>query len=178
MRILFILLLAGTCGVIWAQTNAPAQNPPEPKTEITSESFHFDGVKNQMFYLCHVFATDNAKFRLHCEQLTIDLPPDFGHPTNIVAETEVVIDMLGEKGQTNHITADKAVYSYDVANAVTNEVVTFTGHPRVENLQFTMFGDSLTLNLATKQYGGVNYHTIFKQSPTSGNGTNSPLKLF
>lgn len=178
MRIIFILLLAGTCRVIWAQTNAPAQNPLEPKTEITSDSFHFDGVKNQMIYLGHVFATDNLKAKLHCEQLTVDLPPDFGHPTNIVAETAVVIDMLDEKGQTNHITADKAVYSYGVANAVTNEVVTFTGNPRVENLQFTMFGDSLTLNLVTKQYGGQNYHQIFKQSPVSGNGTNSPLKLF
>ena len=178
MRILFILLLAGTCGIIGAQTNAPAPNPLEPKTEISSDSGHFDGVKNQMIYLGHVFVTDNAKFRLHCEQLTVDLPPDFGHPTNIVAETAVVIDMLGEKGQTNHVTADRAVYFYGVANAVTNEVVMFTGNPKVENLQFTMFGDSLTLNLVTKQFGGVNYHTIFKQSPVSGNGTNSPLKLF
>jgi lipopolysaccharide export system protein LptA len=181
MKIFFILLLAGSCGILRAQTNAPAQTPPEPKTEISSDTFHFDGIKNQMIYLGHVFVTDNVKAKLHCEQLTVDLPPDFGHPTNIVAETDVVIDMLDEKGQTNHITADKAVYIYSVVNAVTNEVVTFTGGnptPKVENPQFTATGDPLVLNLVTKQFSGLNYRTFFKQPPTSGNGTNSPMKLF
>lgn len=181
MKIFFVLLLAGSCGVVRAQTNAPAQTTPEPKTEISSDTGHFDGIKNQMIYLGHVFVTDNVKAKLRCEQLTVDLPPDFGHPTNIVAETDVVIDVMDEKGQTNHITADKAVYAYSVVNAVTNEMVKFTGGnptPKVENPQFTITGDPLVLNLVTKQFSGVNYRTIFKQPPTSGNGTNSPIKLF
>jgi lipopolysaccharide export system protein LptA len=175
MKKTLILLLAGGCGLAWAQTNAPAPGPPAQLTEISSDSGHFDGNTRQMIYLGHVFVTD-AKTKLHCGQLIVDLPPNGGHPTNIVAETNVVIDALDDRGQTNHITADKAVYSYSVVNAVTNETITFTGSdpmPKVENPQFIILGEPLVLNLVTKQYGGSNYKTIFKPNPNSGNGTNA-----
>ncbi len=66
-------------------------------------------------------------------QLTADLPRNGGDPTNIVAETNVVIDYLDNKGLTNRISADKAVYDYHTATndtvIVTNEIVTFTVAP-------------------------------------------------
>ena len=178
MKKIITLLLAGSCGFIWAQTNTPTQNPPEQQIEISSASGHFDGITHQMIYLGHVFVTD-AKAKLHCERLTVDLPPVGGHPTNIVAETNLVIDVLDDKGQTNHITANKAVYAYSVVNAVTNETVTFTGGnpmPKVENPQFIILGEPLVWNLVTKQFGGPNYRTIF--NPNSGKGTNAaPLNF-
>ena len=79
-----------------------------------------------MFYIGHVVVID-PKAKLWCGQLTVDLPAEGGRPTNIVAITNVVIDTLDDKGQTNHITADKAVYTYSVLNSVTNETITFTG---------------------------------------------------
>ena len=180
MKIFFILLLAASCCVVRAQTNAPAKTPAEEQVEITSKTWQFDGNTRQMIYLGSVVVT-NAKAVLHCEQLTVDLPPDGSHPTNIVALTNVVIDALDEKGQTNHITADRAVYTYSVVNLVTNEVIVFTGGdpmPKVENPQFTGLGDPLTFNLITKQYSASNFKTIFKPSPGSGNGTNaSPFYL-
>ncbi|HEX7571419.1 MAG TPA: hypothetical protein VF492_13040, partial [Verrucomicrobiae bacterium] len=124
---------------------------------------------------------DNVKAKLYCEQLTVDLPPDFGHPTNIVAEAGVVIDRVDEKGQTNHITADKAVYTYSVVNAVTNEVVTFTGGnptPKVENQQMIIVGEPLVMNLLTKQFSGTNPKITFKQTPNASGDTNaSPLNF-
>ncbi len=175
-----MLLLAFNGGLAWAQTNAPATslsttNAPEPQTDIYSEHGYFDGNTRQMIYQGNVIATD-AKATLHCGQLTVDLPPDGGHPTNIVALTNVVIVATDEKGQTNTVTADKAVYAYSVVNSVTNETVTFTGGnpmPKVENAQVIITGEPLILNLATKIYSGSNYRTVFKQPPGSGNGTNA-----
>jgi len=175
MKILFILLLAASCSVIWAQTNAPARTPVEQQTEITSKSWQFDQNTRQTVYFGNVVVT-NPKAVLHCEQLMVDLPPDGGHPTNIVALTNVVIVATDEKGQTNRITADKAVYTYSVVNSVTNEVIVFTGGdpmPKVENPQFTGLGDPLTFNLITKQYSASNFKTIFKQTLNSAGGTNA-----
>jgi len=175
MKIFSILLLAVNCSVVWAQTNAPVKTPVEQQIEITSKNWQFDGNTRQMIYLGSVVVT-NPKAVLHCEQLIVDLPPDGGHPTNIVAITNVVIDALDGKSQTNHITADKAVYTYSVVNSVTNEAIVFTGGdpmPKVENPQFTGLGDPLTYNLITKKYSASNFKTIFKQSPSSGNGTNA-----
>ena len=180
MKLFIFLLLAGSCRLFGAQTNTPAQKLPEQKVEINSDTGHFDGNTRQMIYLGHVFVTDNVKSKLHCEQLTVDLPSDFGHPTNIVAETEVVLDVL-IKGQTNHITADKAIYTYSVVTnvpnvIVTNEIVTFSGgkpSPKVESPQMIMWGDPLVLNVITKSFSGSNYKTIFKETSNSGNGTNS-----
>jgi len=180
MKRIFILLLAASANPLWAQTNLPAPTAPESQVEISSDSGHFDGNTRQMIYLGHVFATD-AKSKLHCGQLTVDLPAEGGHPTNIVAETSVVIDHVDEKGQTNHITSDKAVYSYSVVSGVTNEVATFTGGnptPKVENQQMIIVGDPLVMNLITKQFSGMNYKTIFKQAPNAAGETNaSPLNF-
>jgi lipopolysaccharide export system protein LptA len=181
MKTFIILLLAGSCGIVRAQTNAPVPDPPESQTEIFSDSGHFDGNKYQMIYLGHVFAAA-TKSKLHCGQLTVDLPPDGGHPTNIIAEFNVVIDVLDKKGQTNHLTADKAVYTYGVVGAVTNEGVVFTGSnpsPKVENSQVIIEGDPLVLNLVTRQFSGEHYRTFFKKTTSSGTDTNaSPLDFF
>jgi lipopolysaccharide export system protein LptA len=202
MKLFLTLVIAVIGNLVWGQTNAPvaagatnitaqtgSTNVPPAKlatntnsqdqfTDITSASGHYDGNAHQMIYLGHVLVVD-AKSRLACERLTVNMPADGGRPTNVVAETNVAIDMLDYKGQTNHITADTATYTYAVINAVTNEIVIFTGgdpSPKVENPDYTIWGDPLVLNLATKQYGGTNYHMIFKESPAKG--TNAPQRLF
>ena len=174
------MLLALGGGAAWSQTNAPAAKPAEPPVEISSDTGHFDGNTRRMIYAGHVLATD-SKSTMTCAQLTVDLPPEGGHPTNIVAETDVVIDRVHEKGQTNHITADRAVYTYSIINNVTNEVATFTGGkptPKVENDQMIIVGDPLVMNLLTKQFSGKNYKTTFKQTPNTDGETNaSPLNF-
>lgn len=201
MKLFLTLVIAVIGSLVWAQTNVPAPvsvtnagpasttnaapakvaantNTADQFTDIKAASGHYDGNAHQMVYLGHVVVVD-AKSRLACERLTVNMPADGGRPTNIVAETNVVIDMLDDKGQTNHITAATAIYTYEVINALTNEIVTFTGgdpSPKVENPQYTIWGEPLVLNLATKQYGGTNYHMIFKASPAKG--TNAPERLF
>src|SRR5580704_15514786 len=125
-KLLLVLFLSSSCGLAWAQTNAPAAKPVEQDLDISSDSFYFDGITNQMVYLGHVFVTYDVKDRLNCERLTVDLPADRGNPTNIVAETNVVVELLQQNGQTNHVTADKAVYFYQLLNPVTNIVKNIT----------------------------------------------------
>ena len=169
MKFFLILFLAGGCGLAWAQTNSPAKAPKEQQIEITSDRGLFDQKTMQMTYQGHVVVTDKVKATLQCGQLTVNLPPAGGRPTNIVA-----------KGQTNYVTADIATYAYGVltnnAVIVTNETVTFTGGnptPKVENPQVVITGEPLVLNLATKQFGGMHYKMILKQTPTSSKGTNA-----
>ena len=186
-----------SCVPAWAQTNAPAAATVEKELKINSDSFYFDGITNQLVYLGHVFVIYNDKDTLTCERLTVDFPADRGNPTKIVAETNVVVNVLDEKGQTNHITADKAVYSYQLLNpstnvvksitnvvyAVTNEIIQFSGGnqlPKLERGGSSLVSDVILYDLITRKAHGVGPHTEmkFKQTSRSGNGTNaSPFEL-
>jgi lipopolysaccharide export system protein LptA len=170
-----------------AQTSAAA-SPADQTVEIDSDNGCYDGNTNQMIYTGHVFVTDHAKARLNCERLTVDLPPDGGHPTNIVAETNVVVDLIDSKGQTNHITCNKATYAYGVYTnrflmTVTNETITFTGGdplPKVENPQTIMVGEPMVLDVISKRFHVYShYQTIFKHSTNgiSGGTNSSPFNL-
>ena len=174
-KFLLIALLSIPAGLLWAQANVPAKQAPEQQLEIDSDQGYFDGLTNQMVYVGHVFVTDHVKAKMTCERLTVDIPLDGSHPTNIVADTRVVIDLL-EGGRTNHITADRAVYAYSVKSGITNETVTFTGGdplPKFENSQIIQTGDQLVFNVALKRFSGEGYHTILKKSPGSENSTNA-----
>ncbi len=185
MRKFLLLLLAGSCGVaVWAQTNlpAPAAAPTltEDGTGLSSEHLSFDGV-GKLIYFGNVWVT-NAQGKLTCERLTIDLPKGSGeHPTNVVAETNVVVDAQDKKGKPQHITADMATYSYHVVNMVTNEFIVFTNNPgstnspKFENDQIWQTGDSITYDCLTKGIQIENPVTHIKQTHGAGGTNSSPL---
>ena len=187
-----LLLLATSCGFAVAQTNLPAGKAAEQDLVIVSDSGYFDGVTNQMVYLGHVLVTYNAKDTLNCERLTVDLPADRGSPTNILAETNVVVDVLDEKGQTNHLTADQAVYSFqlldpftnvvksvtNVVYAVTNEIITFSGGnplPKLERPDATIVDDLIIIDVIKRHvsYAGHHLEIKFKQTSHPGDSTNA-----
>jgi lipopolysaccharide export system protein LptA len=178
------LLLAG-CAAVSAQTNAPVDKAQQ--VEVSSEWGYFDGLTNQMVYIGHVFVTDNDKARLHCERLTVDVPRDGSEPTNILAETNVTVDLL-ENGRTTHVTAARALYVYGLTtNAVgviiTNQTVTFTGGtdgnpmPMVETADAILTGEPLTLDVPSQKFGGPHYKTIFKQKASAGGTNASPFNF-
>ncbi len=125
-------------------TNAPASKPrPRPETLIEADGpADFDLAGHKVVYHEHV-RVDSPNMKLSCEWLAADLPQTGGRVTNIVAETNVVIDATDDKGQQMHATGDKAVYVYSVENGVTNETVTLTGNARLENTQGWLTGDSI-----------------------------------
>jgi lipopolysaccharide transport protein LptA len=178
MKKFLILLLAASRGLAWAQTNAPVQKPKPPPTEINSDSADFDLNSRRAVYHGHVEVI-SATMKLKCERLVVDLPMTGGQPTNIVAETNVVIDFIDEKGQTNHVTSAKAVYAYHVANSVTNKTVTFTGdHPRVETGEGWLTGEPMVWDFLNKKFHADNQRGGFNQNFNSGGTNASLIKLF
>lgn len=175
MKIFFFLLLAGSCGLLWAQTNPPVPRSLDQEIGLRSDHFYYDPNARQLVNYGHVVAT-NWEGKLTCERLTISLPPEGSadsHPTNMVAETNVVVDFV-KNGETNHITSDKATYAYSVVNAVTNETITFTGHARAENAKGWMTGEPLVWDNIAGRFSGSNEEGHFNIPRNSGNGTNAP----
>lgn len=157
-------------------TNAPAPKPSlHPETRIEAEGpADFDLAGRRVIYHEHV-RVDSANMRLTCEWLAADLPQTGGRVTNIVAESNVVMDAADEKGQKMHATGDKAVYVYRVENGVTNETVTLTGNARLENAQGWLTGDSIIWDRVHERLSvPSNPKMIFHQAITSSEaGTNS-----
>jgi lipopolysaccharide transport protein LptA len=175
-KIYFIaLLVALSGGMLRAQTNVTdAPKPARAPTRIDSDRADFDLTARKAFYYGNV-RVDDPQMKLTCAQMTADLPQTGGHINRIVAETNVVIDSVDEKGQTNHATSDKAVYFYNVQNGVTNETVTLTGNAKVEYAQGWLTGEPIIWDRANNKMHAENQRMIIRQniSEVMAN-TNSP----
>ena len=186
-----LLALAGA-GISRAQTNAPntnaiaeilalvTTNAPAPKptptpapTRIDSDTADFDLNGRQAIYRGNV-RVDDPRMKLTCAQLTVDLPKTGGRINHIVAETNVVIDAVDEKGATNHVTSDKAVYDYNVQGTVTNETITLTGSPQIVNAQGTNTADVIVWDRANGHVHEKNPHMSGENLGGAMGGTNSP----
>jgi lipopolysaccharide export system protein LptA len=174
MKKIVFLLLALAGGLALAQTNAPAsKTPPHRPTVITSDSADFDLNIHQAIYRGHVLV-DDPKVKMQCELLLVDLPTGGEHLTNVVSDKNVVIDFTDEKGQTHHVTADRAVYAYSVVGSVTNETVTFTGNPKVESPESTILSEPLVWDRAANKFHFFNQTMTFRQNLNGfGTGTNA-----
>lgn len=172
-----LYLIAGLLAVggsLFAQTNsAPTTKSP---TVITSDHADFDLNARHAIYYDNV-RVDDPKMLLTCVRLTGDLtqPGEEAQRRHIVAETNVVIFSVDEKGQTNHATSDKAVYDFKVENGVTNETVTLTGHAIMRNAQGTLTGEPIIWNRVNNHLTAVNQTMVVNASATSTlTGTNVP----
>lgn len=179
-KICFIgLLVALGGGMLRAQTNATAtMQPTNAPTIINSDNANFDllSTPRQAFYYGHVHV-DNPKMQLTCEKMVADLPPEGGHISRIVAETNVLIAAINDKGETNHSKSDKAVYIFNLQNGVTNETITLSGHASATNDAdgSTMTGEPLVWDRATGRIYATNEVIIIKQKLSDAMvGTNSP----
>jgi lipopolysaccharide export system protein LptA len=158
-------------------TNAPAVKPqPRPETRIEADGpADFDLAGRRVVYHEHV-RVDSPDMKMSCEWLAADLPQTGGRVTNIVAETNVVIDATDDKGQKMHATSDRAVYVFNVQNGVTNETVTLAGNARLENTQGWLTGDSIIWDRANDRLSvPSNPKMVFHQTLNGAlAGTNSP----
>lgn len=186
MKKIWFMFLAACPGLVFcAQTNvlrsAPRSTPPlrtpptlvtnkppvEPSfTEIFSDRADFDLKLKNAIYQGHVRVND-PKMKLLCERLTAQVPESGGRMDHIVAETNVVIDFLDEKGQTNHASGDKAVYTWSTTNSITNEVVVLTGNPKLENIQGTLTGDVMTWDRINNTLRATNQKMKIRQTGTN-----------
>jgi lipopolysaccharide transport protein LptA len=145
------------------------------KTEIFSERGQFNMKDRLMIYIDNVRVLD-PQMRLTCEIMTVTLP-ESGRPDRIVAERNVVINGVDNKGQPIHATSDKAIYTYHVSlvtnddhtvNSVTNEVVSLTGNPRVQQGENWMTGNEITWNRQSGEFNIDHPHMVI-QAESGGN---------
>ncbi len=161
-------------------TNPPAKSKPaQGPTKIDAVGpAVFDLNNHWVTYRDHVSVT-NLQMKLTCEWLMANLPQGNEHVTNIVAETNVVIEYTNEKGEKSRGTGTKAIYSYHVENGVTNEMITLTGTPQqpplLEKDHNTMTGDPIIYDLVSRQLTIPNNPQIIGYPDTKSLlGTNSP----
>ena len=179
MKKTIFLLAIGWCGLAPAQTNAPAADAkPHPPTEINSDAADFDMNAHQAVYRGHVNVVD-PQVHLTCDWMVVDLPKSGGHLSHVLADTNVVVDFTDAKGQTNHVTAARAVYDYKVEGAVTNETVTFTGNPIASTPDYKIISEPLIWDRAQNKFHLFQETIAPLHGVNTGGGTNaSPLKLF
>jgi lipopolysaccharide export system protein LptA len=147
-----------------AQTNTSGTlSLPRGPTLITSASAEFDLSGHEAIYYGRV-RVDDPQMKLACERLVADVPLSGGHVSHIVAETNVLIDFLDNRGHTNHASGDKAVYVYTEQGGTTNETVTLTGNPQMENADGTLTGDVIVWDRWNNRLSASNQKMIFRQS--------------
>ena len=165
---------------IWAQTNAISGKATTQDYGLHPGHAHWDGEKRQLVCYDGVVIT-NAQGRLTCERLTIDLPPDGAldnHPTNAVAETNLDVVFVDNKGETNHTTCDKGVYSYSVISGITNEIFTFSGHATNTSAHGWFSGEPLIWDNIKQTFDFGSNVDMHLKLHSSDNGTNkSPFNL-
>jgi lipopolysaccharide transport protein LptA len=188
---LFRLLLVIAALSVRAQTNPPAENftttnqiltavstnaPAKPlETHIFSDTFYADLKKRVGIYSGNVRVTDQ-EMKLACDVLTVKVSTNGGRADTLIAEGRVKIEAADDKGKPVHISSDKALYEYKVANGATNETITWTGNIFVKSDMFTGSSEQLVWDRINGSISGTNNAqtiTTQKKSPTNA----PPAKL-
>lgn len=142
---------------------------PEPaETHIYSDSVEL-GIKSRSAVYRGNVRLEDPRIYLTCEQLTANVPEKGTRVEQVVAETNVVILLIDEKGNTNRAYADKAVYTYSVTESGTNEVVELSGdsQPRVERVDGTLHGDVITWDRARNTIIATNQRMTYRSDSVS-----------
>jgi len=142
------------------------------ETHIRSESVDL-GIKTRTAVYRGNVRLDDPRLHLTCEYLFANIPEE-GQVDRIVAETNVVIEMLDEKGLTNWAYADKAVYTYQAGESATNEIVELTGSPRVEREEGILYGDTIIWDRALNQIRATNQRMGPRRETAEPAETNAP----
>lgn len=146
----FVLTLAIISGLnVAAQT--PTASTSKGPTQIDADSADFDLNGKTATYHGHVHVSQ-PKMDIRCEWMLAEFSKSAGRVDRITARTNVVIDVIDEKGGTNHLTSDQAIYQFVVQDGTTNETVTFTGDPIVRSGPNRMTGDKIIWNRAQNAF--------------------------
>jgi lipopolysaccharide transport protein LptA len=93
---------------------------------------------------------------LDCERLTVKLGNQSGGKfESIIAETNVNIEVLDERGQPYHCTGGRATYTY------AREIMELTENPRVKTAQGLCHGDIITYDRVNSTIKVTNPRTEF-----------------
>jgi lipopolysaccharide export system protein LptA len=113
---------------------APATNAPAAK--LSRGYIHLESAGPAVFDFNNHCATysenvsvTNDQMKLTCEWIKAEFTGNWDQATNVVAETNVVVDYIDPKGQRGRAIGTNALYVFQIQNGVTNETITLTGDP-------------------------------------------------
>jgi lipopolysaccharide export system protein LptA len=164
--------LAGAAVDPESETNAPAPVQLSEETHIRSESVDL-GIKTRTAVYRGNVRLDDPRLQLTCEYLFANIPEE-GQVDRIVAETNVVIALLDEKGFTNWAYADKAVYTFKATASETNELVELTGSPRIEREEHILYGDTIIWDRIHNEIRATNQRMGPRRQTAPSPSTNPP----
>ncbi|HEX3623953.1 MAG TPA: LptA/OstA family protein [Verrucomicrobiae bacterium] len=158
-------------------TNQPATRPRGPIFIHSSGPAVVDMENHWVTYSDSVLVT-NPEMKLTCEWAKADFPANWEQATNVVAQTNVVVDYIDPKGQKGRALGDRAVYLFQIVDGLTNETVTLTGDltnrpPEVEagdNYTNHQIADRIVYDVRTGKVTFDNPSGIF----FPGTSTNGP----
>jgi lipopolysaccharide export system protein LptA len=150
-------------------------------TDITSDEGRFltsnENASGSAFYLGHVRAEDKG-MQLFCGHLTADAPKQAAGVTNrlnkIVADTNVVIEFVTEKGEHVHATGDHSVYTHTGTNGVDDELLELSGNPVVSMTNNWMTADVFYYDRAAGLLRGSNNFVLHYFSAPAGGTAELP----
>ena len=144
--------------VVEADTNAT----PLIETHIYSDSVEL-GIKNRSAVYRGNVRLEDPRLQLTCEQLTAEVPQEGKRVEQVIAETNVVIVMMDDRGLTNRAFADKAVYTYNASESQTNETVVLSGEtePHIERPEGILYGNPITWDRAQNKLRAKNQRMIY-----------------
>lgn len=146
-------------------TNQPAARPRGPIFIHSSGPAVVDMENHWVTYSDSVLVT-NPEMKLTCEWAKANFPANWEQATNVVAQTNVIVDYVDPKGQKGRALGDKAVYLFQIVNGLTNETVTLTGDPTNNPPEILMGLNYADRQIATQiVYDVLTGKLIFK-SPT------------
>ena len=131
-----LIALVCAAAALVAQTNATASKAQRGDTQILSDFLEAGLTSHTAVYRGNVRVEDPL-MKLTCELLSARFVTNNSklEIESIIAEKNVVVDRLDEKGRNSHATAEKLVYTYKVTGTVTNEIIELSGNPQLTNAQ-------------------------------------------
>jgi lipopolysaccharide export system protein LptA len=143
--------------------------------KITAGLFHSEGTASPVGYWDHHVVVTSGRSRLRCEHLIVRCPGEEvldNHPTNIVAEENVEVELVDKYGVTNHTVSNHSNYVYQLVDGVTNATIEFTGNATNFSKNGVVTGDPLIYDF---QKGGFRVENVEMHIPVHENGTNGSL---
>ena len=152
-----------------AGLRSTTNNAEAGSTEILSKSAYFDLKARTAIYLGDVRVRD-PRMELACEILTVKLSPQGGGKFDSgIAETNVVIDFIDDKGQKIHATGGKVIYRYNATATYTNDVMELMDNPLLHTPQVDWSGGVITFDRINNTIKADHSRMIIRQPPDSTN---------
>lgn len=158
-------------------TNQSAARPRGPIFIHSAGPAVVDMENHWVTYSDSVLVT-NPDMKLTCEWAKANFTADWRQPTNVVAETNVVVDYIDPKGEKGRATGTNATYLFQVQKGVTNETITLTGDPPeiLEGPNYTNVttADEIIYDLMTRKVTLSGPSGTYWRTTTNATGSNSP----